>query len=366
MDKQTAYRLGRAFSFGRCIGGGMALDDAKWITIHPNGKGKNADYQRIKIDEESGKIIGGMNFRFQGKTLKEAFGKGKEKPEKKSRKPSNNVTKLPTADQIRDSVKSISFYFAKDELDKVRDLVEKKGYPEGVEITQDAAVKVTINPKYKNVLAAFSHKDKVIVSTGKKREEAHKFAMEHDETCDECGHKHANRALSYVVETPEGMKLIGSACYDRVQNLALVRALRPKAQFVKEDDDEEKERGNKERPKDIKKETSSFDRFIVTGMDWLLDYGYVSPKNAWLADESPTSEKVFRIAAKDKDKEWRVDNHMTRKFREFVKNSEPNSFNIPVQVAMESNVVNWNNKGRIMWALNDYFNKLLQKQKEGK
>ena len=344
----------------------MALDDAKWITIHPNGKGKNADYQRIKIDEESGKIIGGMNFRFQGKTLKEAFGKGKDKPEKKSRKPSNNVTKLPTADQIRESVKSISFYFAKDELAKVRDLVEKKGYPEGVEITQDAAVKVTINPKYKDVLAAFSHKDKVLVSTGKKREEAHKFAMEHDETCDECGHKHANRALSYVVETPEGMKLIGSACYDRVQNLALVRALRPKARFVKEDDDEEKERGNKERPKDIKKETSSFNRFILTGLDHVEEFGYVSPRNAWLADESPTSEKVFKEAAQYNDKERKLDCKFTQMFRDFVKNSEPNSFNIPVQVAVESNVVNWNNKGRVMWALNDFIENVWQKRNRGK
>ena len=77
MDKQTAYKIGVAFSKGRSFATGIAMDEERWITVHPNGKGKNADYQRLKIDDESGKIVGGMNFKYQGKTLAEAFG-GKE------------------------------------------------------------------------------------------------------------------------------------------------------------------------------------------------------------------------------------------------------------------------------------------------
>ena len=81
MDRKTAYLLGRAFAFGNCIGSGMAMDGERWITIHPWGKGKNADYQRVKIDDDSGKIVGGMGFKFQGKTLKEAFSKEKKTAE---------------------------------------------------------------------------------------------------------------------------------------------------------------------------------------------------------------------------------------------------------------------------------------------
>jgi hypothetical protein len=51
MNKQHAFRLGKAFrlglafSVGRNHKQGVAMDG--WITIHPYGKGKNADYARI-------------------------------------------------------------------------------------------------------------------------------------------------------------------------------------------------------------------------------------------------------------------------------------------------------------------------------
>ena len=46
---------------------GLAKDEAKWITVHPNGqenKGRPA-----LIDGESGKVLGGMGGKFNGKTL---------------------------------------------------------------------------------------------------------------------------------------------------------------------------------------------------------------------------------------------------------------------------------------------------------
>lgn len=92
MDNRTAYFLGRAFAFGNCVGSGMAMDGERWITIHPWGKGKNADYQRIKIDDESGKIVGGMNFKFQGQTLKEAFSKDKTKGKTDNKPQEKDIT----------------------------------------------------------------------------------------------------------------------------------------------------------------------------------------------------------------------------------------------------------------------------------
>lgn len=61
---------------------GIALDansefmaEDGWITIHPNGKGKNADYARIYVDDD-GIIQTGAGGKFNGKSLKDAFSKG--------------------------------------------------------------------------------------------------------------------------------------------------------------------------------------------------------------------------------------------------------------------------------------------------
>lgn len=80
MDKQTAFRIGLAFSAGRKFSK-IAMDDGKWITIHPSGKGKNADYRRILIDDQTGEIWGGLGEENNGKTLKQAFSKEQAKEE---------------------------------------------------------------------------------------------------------------------------------------------------------------------------------------------------------------------------------------------------------------------------------------------
>lgn len=50
MDAERAEELGRAFALGCVYGHGvlMAQDDAQWITVHPNGKGANANGDPIK------------------------------------------------------------------------------------------------------------------------------------------------------------------------------------------------------------------------------------------------------------------------------------------------------------------------------
>ena len=73
-----ARRLGAAFALGAAYATGItaALDEAKWITVHPNGTGANAKGDPIKgrpllIDSETGTILGGAGGKFKGKKLSE-------------------------------------------------------------------------------------------------------------------------------------------------------------------------------------------------------------------------------------------------------------------------------------------------------
>ena len=76
MDAEKAGKIGRAFALGYVYGHGvlMAQDEAKWITVHPNGTGANANGEQIKgrpllIDDETGAILGGMGGKGKGKKL---------------------------------------------------------------------------------------------------------------------------------------------------------------------------------------------------------------------------------------------------------------------------------------------------------
>ena len=76
MDAERAKELGRVFALGYVYGHGvlMAQDEAKWITVHPNGTGANANGDPIKgrpllIDDETGSILGGMGGKGKGKKL---------------------------------------------------------------------------------------------------------------------------------------------------------------------------------------------------------------------------------------------------------------------------------------------------------
>ena len=76
MDAEKAREIGRAFALGCVYGHGvlMAQDEARWITVHPNGTGANANGDPIKgrpllIDDETGAILGGMGGKGKGKKL---------------------------------------------------------------------------------------------------------------------------------------------------------------------------------------------------------------------------------------------------------------------------------------------------------
>ena len=76
MDAEIAGKIGRAFSHGYAYGHGafMAMDDAQRITVHPNGKGANANGDPIKgrpvlIDSDTGEILGGAGGKFTGRHI---------------------------------------------------------------------------------------------------------------------------------------------------------------------------------------------------------------------------------------------------------------------------------------------------------
>lgn len=84
-----AFRQGMAFSKGQKHKV-IAEDEAKWITVHPNGSGKNKAGKDIKgrhilIDGESGKILGGMGGKFTGKPISSISKKAKATPVKKTK-----------------------------------------------------------------------------------------------------------------------------------------------------------------------------------------------------------------------------------------------------------------------------------------
>ena len=77
MDREYAYQLGKAFRLGIAFAKGkqhklvndskLALDDPKWITVHPNGKENKG--RPALLDSETGEVLGGMGGKFNGKHI---------------------------------------------------------------------------------------------------------------------------------------------------------------------------------------------------------------------------------------------------------------------------------------------------------
>ena len=77
MDREYAYQLGKAFKLGIAYAKGkqhklvndskLALDDPKWITVHPNGKENKG--RPALLDSETGEVLGGMGGKFNGRHI---------------------------------------------------------------------------------------------------------------------------------------------------------------------------------------------------------------------------------------------------------------------------------------------------------
>ena len=110
MDKQTAYMLGKAFKLGMIYAQGkahkdrkLALDDPKWITVHPNGKENKG--RPALLDSETGEVLGGMGGKFNGKHISKASNKIISNPAKSENKTTQEHSyKIPTKKEHIDSV----------------------------------------------------------------------------------------------------------------------------------------------------------------------------------------------------------------------------------------------------------------------
>ena len=73
MDKEQSYKIGLAFKLGIIYARGksharqLTNDDAKWITVHPNGKENKG--RAALLDSETGEVLGGMGGKFNGKHI---------------------------------------------------------------------------------------------------------------------------------------------------------------------------------------------------------------------------------------------------------------------------------------------------------
>ena len=80
----AAFRAGMAFFFvWKHRLGQLAQDEAKWITVHPNGKGMTkggdkAKGQPVLIEGSTGEVLGGMGGKFNGRHISAVPKQGKE------------------------------------------------------------------------------------------------------------------------------------------------------------------------------------------------------------------------------------------------------------------------------------------------
>ena len=83
----SAHGAGKAYAIGLMMGlmsKGLTYDEAKWVTLHPAGKGPKASGEGNKkgvpalIDGTTGKILGGLGGKFTGKTIKQVKASSKK------------------------------------------------------------------------------------------------------------------------------------------------------------------------------------------------------------------------------------------------------------------------------------------------
>ena len=140
MDAEKAGKIGRAFALGYVYGHGvlMAQDEAKWITVHPNGTGANANGDPIKgrpllIDDETGSILGGMGGKGKGKKLTD-FKTSRKKMTFKSPGSASKPAKPPHNNPAPASASSY-----KEAVERVKQIKETNGLkikqPENSEIS---------------------------------------------------------------------------------------------------------------------------------------------------------------------------------------------------------------------------------------
>ena len=120
----SAHGAGKAYAIGLMMGlmsKGLTYDEAKWVTLHPAGKGPKASGQGNKkgvpalIDGTTGKILGGLGGKFTGKTIKQV-------------KASSKKAKAAAAAKAKETKKAKAEAAAKTESSTAAKSKTRKGY----------------------------------------------------------------------------------------------------------------------------------------------------------------------------------------------------------------------------------------------
>lgn len=115
-----AFRLGLAFRKGKTYREVLAQDEAKWITVHPNGKGMTKSGDRAKgqpvlIDGSTGEVLGGMGGKFNGKHISAVPKQGKEEQQgaqakidrAHTKKDKEGSKKFPSSQSIKTTIEKL-------------------------------------------------------------------------------------------------------------------------------------------------------------------------------------------------------------------------------------------------------------------
>ena len=120
----SAHGAGKAYAIGLMMGlmsKGLTYDEAKWVTLHPAGKGPKASGEGNKkgvpalIDGTTGKILGGLGGKFTGKTIKQV-------------KASSKKAKAAAAAKAKETKKAKAEAAAKTESSTAAKSKTRKGY----------------------------------------------------------------------------------------------------------------------------------------------------------------------------------------------------------------------------------------------
>lgn len=220
-----AYKAGKDFDYKRASMRLLNIDAAQWITVHPGGKGPKANGKgnkkgtRCLIDSESGRILGGMGGKFNGKHISAASKKhrgaaNRERLPFRNAGMTTNLTERP--------VEGVSG----EKYEKIEKFLKEK-IPEGYRRMKDPAnVKretekaVLINNGYKDVWAPKSQvqmKDGHVYAVSEWLNKAHDFknaVLDREDTISETDVKNystkANKALLELSRDglPEGHKIL--------------------------------------------------------------------------------------------------------------------------------------------------------------
>lgn len=282
-----AFKLGYAFSRGQSYRKGIAQDEAKWITVHPNGKGMTrtgdkAKGQPVLIDGDTGEVLGGMGGKFTGKHISAVPKRGKEEQHgaqakidrAHSRNKNNDAQKLnegrsQSAARIRNFIGDQHYEKAKQFIEKTDEKTQGTWFAYENEIKVDSTT-------YKKT-AHFNPKTGGISFDLQQDSNGSKYTKPYETMFHEFGHN-----IDRLAAKRHGLGLYISSGY---KDGAFPNTLKEEvAQIVKEDLKQLKE--SHKSAKDLRKWLEDHKEYVET---WDYNYLYERPLSI-----KPSTRMVYR------------------------------------------------------------------------